>query len=91
MRKYIKSAIDDMRLKGMSSSAIASAVGLPVNTVKSHIYRHPEIPRIKLCAYCGRPMRQPKGRKQKKFCSDKCRITYWNHHYRKGGLTDEGQ
>ena len=32
------------------------------------------------CLYCGKPIVQPKGRKEKKFCSDQCRAHWWNRH-----------
>lgn len=30
------------------------------------------------CLYCGKPVVQAKGRKEKKFCSDQCRAHWWN-------------
>ncbi len=32
------------------------------------------------CLQCGQPVRQNPGRKEKKFCSDKCRNAWWNSH-----------
>ncbi|MCD8074180.1 MAG: hypothetical protein LUF27_03930 [Lachnospiraceae bacterium] len=32
------------------------------------------------CLCCGVPVRQNPGRKEKKFCSDKCRNKWWNAH-----------
>ena len=29
---------------------------------------------------CGKPVAQKEGRKEKKFCSDKCRTSWWNSH-----------
>lgn len=74
--------LNQLRLQGVPPSAIARELGLSVNTVKSYIRRHPDLPNIKHCLCCGIPVAQHKGRKQKKFCSDRCRITYWNHRYR---------
>ncbi len=33
---------------------------------------------IKLCRWCGKPVAQNPGRKEKKFCSDVCRTLWWN-------------
>ena len=32
------------------------------------------------CLCCGTPVAQNAGRKEKKFCSDKCRNKWWNAH-----------
>ena len=74
--------ISQMRLEGKKSTEIATALGISVNTVKSHIRRHPEVINAVLCLNCGKAVPQTPGRKHKKFCSDKCRTTWWNHTYR---------
>lgn len=33
-----------------------------------------------LCTQCGVPLTHTVGAKQKRFCSDKCRMTWWNAH-----------
>lgn len=30
-----------------------------------------------VCKYCGEKLIQTKGHRQKKFCSNKCRFTWW--------------
>ena len=74
MRLQDKIAINNMRLEGHSPSVIAATLGLPTGTVRSHIHRNPSIPGTKVCKNCGRPLMQPKGYREKKFCSDSCRI-----------------
>ena len=32
-----------------------------------------------LCRWCGKPVEQTPGRKEKIFCSDPCRVRWWNH------------
>ena len=71
-------AINNMRLKGYSVATISKVLGMPYNTVKSHIRRNPDIPGTSVCLQCGKPVKQPGGRKEKKFCSDRCRMAYWN-------------
>lgn len=80
MRLQDKIAINNMRLEGHSPSVIAAKLGLSASTVRSHIHRHPTIPGAKACKNCGRPLMQPKGRREKKFCSDSCRMAWWNSH-----------
>jgi ribosomal protein L34E len=33
-----------------------------------------------LCNQCGAPLKQIAGKKQKRFCSNKCRMAWWNSH-----------
>ena len=73
-------AINNMRLEGHSPSMIAAKLGLSPSTVRSHIHRHRHIPGTKSCKHCGQPLVQPKGRREKKFCSDRCRMAWWNSH-----------
>ena len=80
MRLQDKIAINNMRLEGHSPSVIAAKLGLSAGTVRSHIHRHPNIPGAKACKNCGKPLMQPKGRREKKFCSDSCRMAWWNSH-----------
>ena len=64
--------LNNMRLQGYKPTYIAKTLGISVNTVKSHIRRHPQIPNTHNCEYCGKPVLQNEGRKLKRFCSDKC-------------------
>ena len=83
MNRSVIRSIDNMRMQGITPTVIAGTLGVSVNTVKSHIRRHPEIPRTLRCLYCGTPVMQTEGRKAKKFCSDRCRSAYWNEERRK--------
>ena len=80
MRLQDKIAINNMRLEGHSPSVIAAKLGLSAGTVRSHIHRHPNIPGAKACKNCGKALMQSKGRREKKFCSDSCRMVWWNSH-----------
>ena len=80
MKKEDMIAIGNMRLQGKSAGVIADALGLSVNTVKSYLRRHPDMGCTHFCPQCGKPVMQTEGRKEKKFCSDKCRNKWWNAH-----------
>ncbi len=80
MKKEDMIAIGNMRLQGKSAGAIAVALGLSVNTVKSYLRRHPDMGCTHFCPQCGKPVMQVEGRKEKKFCSDQCRSRWWNSH-----------
>ena len=73
-------AINNMRLKGWSTATISKVLGIPYNTVKSHIRRYPDIPGARLCLHCRKPVEQPRSGREKKHCSDQCRMAYWNSH-----------
>ena len=49
MRQEDRAAIENMRIDGMKPPTIAAALGLSVNTVYTHIRRHPEIPNTRTC------------------------------------------
>ena len=71
--------IQMLREKGYGYKRIANELGLSVNTVKSYCRRHPElIKKTFVCLNCGKPFEQKPKRKQKRFCSDKCRYSWWN-------------
>ena len=83
-----KRKIDTLRNEGCGCTAIAAALGLSLNSVKSYCRRtKPQAPKpvtieIKegCCEYCGAELVHIEGKKKKRFCSDKCRMTWWNHH-----------
>ena len=79
-----RKAIEWMRIDGYGPTQISRQLGLSVNTVKSYIQRHMKA--TVYCPICGKAILQVSGRKQKKYCSDRCRSQFWNHQYRKGDL-----
>jgi len=91
MRKRVITAINNMRIEGKKPTEIANTLGISVNTVKSHIRRHPDIPGTLCCLYCGKPVMQTPGRKAKKYCSDQCRTSYWNAYNRERRISHEAK
>ena len=76
--------VSALRAQGMGYGAIARKVGISENTVKSFCRRNAQKEVTGAdehqCLCCGAPVAQNTGRKEKKFCSDKCRNKWWNAH-----------
>ena len=79
--------IVSLREAGNGYKKIAQAMNLSENTVKSFCQRR-KMGGVAVqtsggesqCLCCGKPVVQNPGRKQKKFCSDRCRMKWWNSH-----------
>lgn len=83
-----KQRIEYLRGKGDSYTAIAADLGISENTIKSYCRRNNIGVAIKqervvstgVCETCGCPLTRTQGSKQKRFCSDKCRMAWWAKH-----------
>jgi len=85
-----RQAIHRLRGEGLSYAKISALTGISENTIKSFCRRNglgsvateetAEIPSGSFCRQCGSPLTQTKRAKHKRFCSDKCRMTWWNSH-----------
>lgn len=82
-----KLQIQRLRAEGYGYGKIAEKLGISLNTVKTYCRRHgfggvavkpKEEGEKKFCLCCGIPVMQITGRKEKRFCSDKCRNKWWN-------------
>ena len=83
-----KDKIRRMRADGSSYSTIAAFIGISENTVKSFCQRNGlgstvskpiEITEDNnLCKNCGKHVVQVPKQKPKKFCSQECRLIWWN-------------
>jgi len=78
--------IVQLRVNGLGYKRIAAELGLSLNTVQSYCRRHPtemkapeRLPEIG-CLCCGAKLHYTPGAKKRKFCSDRCRLTWWNAH-----------
>jgi endogenous inhibitor of DNA gyrase (YacG/DUF329 family) len=88
MTEAQKQQIRLRRAKGDSYAAIARALGISENTVKSYCRRNNIVVAINpeqtivtdVCANCGRPLNHTQGAKHRRFCSDKCRMAWWKAH-----------
>jgi hypothetical protein len=84
-----KEAIRLLRTEGQSYTKIADTLGISENTVKSYCRRNnlggvalPILEPVNeaFCRQCGAPLKQLTGKKQKQYCSDRCRMAWWNAH-----------
>lgn len=82
MDKTTGEKIKTLRQEGYGYKRIATDLDLPLNTVKSFVRRcqssENEESIGNTCRQCGAPLFPSQLRKTKKFCSDKCRIAWWN-------------
>ena len=75
-----------LQRQGIGYRRIAALTSLPVDTVKSYCKRHPvdsteTVPAAEgFCKQCGRPINHTANRRAKVYCSDKCRMAWWNSH-----------
>ena len=83
-----KLQIQKLRAEGCSYGTISEKLGISINTIKTYCRRHgfggvasnpvPTDEKVHYCLCCGVVVAQNSGRKEKKFCSDKCRNKWWN-------------
>jgi rRNA maturation endonuclease Nob1 len=71
----------ELRGKGLSYQAIAKTIGVTFEAVRSFLRRQKnKSPGEAHCKNCGSKLTFVPGKMKKKFCSDKCRMTWWNSH-----------
>ncbi|MCD8300575.1 MAG: RNA polymerase subunit sigma-70 [Clostridiales bacterium] len=82
-----KMRVRELRAAGYGYVKTAREIGLSENTVRSFCRRNGltgDMAEQKdaghVCLCCGKPVEQVPGRKEKKFCSDSCRMKWWNCH-----------
>lgn len=90
MTETQKRQIANLRADGASYGKISEELGIAVSTIKTYCTRHGlgGVAAVSLkgnevehfCKCCGEPLLQVFGRKEKRFCSDKCRNKWWNTH-----------
>ena len=80
-----RSRIVELQQQGYGYKKISAITGLPLNTVKSFCARHhvqiKEMPDSNaLCRNCLTPLEQTPHKRKRMFCSDACRMAWWNAH-----------
>ena len=95
MDKKIQDKIAQLRLKGLGYKAIAAKLGLSRDTVrhycrKNNLAGYADAVKLNhgemldngiICPNCSAVLKQPEHGKKKRFCSDKCRLEWWNKNY----------
>lgn len=94
MTEYEKQKIYEMRLDGSGYKAIGVVLGLSRDSVRSYCKRigldgdskviainiSEQKTKNLICMNCNKPIKQKKKGTARKFCSDKCRRTWWKSH-----------
>lgn len=89
MTETQKGRISRMRLEGESYAAIADVLGLSRNTVKSFCLRSictetnekkANLVMTGTCDQCGKGFTLCPGHRKRRFCSNQCRMVWWNAH-----------
>lgn len=75
MTNHDKEQIRKLRLEGSGYGKIAQILNLPKSTVSSFCKTMTN--QSLLCLHCNKKLKQTKGHRQKKYCSDECRMSYW--------------
>lgn len=88
MTEVQKNQIITMRGRGATYPEIAAATDVSESAVKTYCWRHkievvysdePTIAVAEHCQNCGKTIIQEEKKKPRRFCSDKCRNTWWNN------------
>lgn len=77
--------IIDLQAQGLGYRKISAITGISANTVKTYCRRHKEeaLPSAEcnaFCRGCGRPIYRAPQHRPRLYCSDSCRMQYWNSH-----------
>lgn len=74
-----KTEILRLRSVGLGYRSIAERIGVSEKTVASFCRAYTDKEKTG-CEQCGRMISQDPHRKKKRFCSDRCRMLWWNGH-----------
>ena len=75
MNSFQKQRISELRGKGETYAAIAAELDISESTIKTYCRRNGIQPDA--CPVCGNTLMHTPNKKKKRFCSDKCRSTWW--------------
>lgn len=91
MTEAQKQHISELRNHGLGYTTIASRLGLTKDCVRSYCRTHGLTGKRSsthiqqdldenFCRTCGRLLEHTAGKRRKKFCSNRCRMDWWNTH-----------
>lgn len=76
-----KRKIIDLRNDGYGYKKIAKELNLPLSSIRYICEKGmTDTELIGTCKNCKKEIHSIKGKKRKRFCSDKCRLDWWNSH-----------
>ncbi|MGO5139529.1 RNA polymerase subunit sigma-70 [Streptococcus alactolyticus] len=84
----LKAEIIRLRKNGLSYKDISICLNMSINTIKS-VCRRLKVEKQSIdtnrsvCLLCKASLTQINGKKEKKYCSDICRMKWWNAHLEK--------
>lgn len=78
----------ELKKQGKGYKAISKELGISIGTVASFFKRkgEKEAAGICSCKCCGKKFKQTKGHRQRIFCSDDCRRSWWRNNQDKRNL-----
>jgi len=80
MTEEEKRKVQELRKEGLSYQTIAISIGVTSETVRSFLRRQKNKSNEARCKNCDAKLNFIPGKMPKKFCSDKCRMAWWNSH-----------
>jgi hypothetical protein len=81
MNNDLKIKINELRQIGYGYKKIAKELSMTISAVRYACSKiSDEDLLISNCQNCGLKIKSIKGKKKKRFCSDKCRWQWWNKH-----------
>ena len=81
MKAEIRNQLKQMRKDGYGYKRIAKELGLTLSVVRYACSKMSEEDLLESrCEKCGLEIKSIKGKKKKRFCSDKCRWQWWSKH-----------
>lgn len=75
--------VSSLQQQGLGYKKIASLTGISANTIKAYCRRHRVLAADEMqafCRGCGNPIQRIPQAKPRQFCSDACRMRFWNSH-----------
>ena len=83
MKTEMKTRIRELRSEGYGYKRIAKALDLTLSVVRYAVNKMSDEDLLEgQCEQCGMKIKSIKGKKRKRFCSDRCRWDWWNSHHR---------
>lgn len=79
MTKEERLKILKLKKEGFGYKTISTRLNISLSTVKS-VCKRESIYEVTKCKQCGEKLIMIEGKKSKKFCSDKCRMSWWYQH-----------